>query len=181
MTPNAQLCIDVVLLHEGKLSMRMDDPGNWTGGAVGVGVLKGTKYGIAAASYPELDIQNLAKATAEVIYDTDFWPQIDGDALPLPLAMVTMDACVMSGAHNSHGKDRAIGWLQKALLVQEDGDVGPVTLSAASVCDAAQIVRAYTAYRLAFLQGLKLWAIDGSGWQNRVLDTQSRALTGVPL
>ena len=45
--------------HEGGYSTDRRDPGNWTGGKVGVGVLKGTKYGIAANTYPNLDIKNL--------------------------------------------------------------------------------------------------------------------------
>ncbi|MFC0406768.1 hypothetical protein [Roseomonas elaeocarpi] len=39
-------------VNERGLSMVSTDPGNWTGGQVGKGKLKGTKYGIAAASYP---------------------------------------------------------------------------------------------------------------------------------
>jgi lysozyme family protein len=34
--------------HEGAYSADPRDPGNWTGGRVNAGQLKGTKYGIAA-------------------------------------------------------------------------------------------------------------------------------------
>ena len=34
--------------HEGGYSTDRRDPGNWTGGRVGVGTLKGTKFGLAA-------------------------------------------------------------------------------------------------------------------------------------
>jgi hypothetical protein len=37
---------------EGGLSMDERDPGNWTGGAIGKGELRGTKYGISAQTYP---------------------------------------------------------------------------------------------------------------------------------
>lgn len=36
-----------------------NDKGNWTGGRVGVGQLKGTKYGISAAAYLHLGIKSL--------------------------------------------------------------------------------------------------------------------------
>jgi hypothetical protein len=32
------------------------DPGNWTGGAIGKGELRGTKWGISAQTYPQIDI-----------------------------------------------------------------------------------------------------------------------------
>ena len=41
------------LAYEGGYSANPKDPGNWTGGKVGVGKLLGTKSGIAAASYPK--------------------------------------------------------------------------------------------------------------------------------
>ncbi len=46
------------LHQEGGLSLDPKDPGNWTGGKVGLGKLLGTKYGIAAASHPGLDVRH---------------------------------------------------------------------------------------------------------------------------
>lgn len=60
-------------LAEGGLSMDRNDPGNWTGGKVGKGELKGTKYGVSAKSYPHLDIRNLTKLDAQKIFYQDFW------------------------------------------------------------------------------------------------------------
>lgn len=37
--------------HEAGYSNDRRDPGNWTGGKVGIGTLKGTKFGIAANTY----------------------------------------------------------------------------------------------------------------------------------
>ena len=47
--------------HEGVLSVDPNDPGNWTGRRVNVGVLRGTKFGISAAQYPDEDIPNLTR------------------------------------------------------------------------------------------------------------------------
>lgn len=58
---------------EGGYQALRADSGNWTGGKVGTGVLKGTKYGIAAASYPREDIHNLTIDRAAFIYKQDFW------------------------------------------------------------------------------------------------------------
>jgi hypothetical protein len=51
------------------------DAGTWTGGRVGQGDLKRTKYGISAASYPSLDVANLRLDEAKAIYERDFWGQ----------------------------------------------------------------------------------------------------------
>jgi len=61
------------LQHEGKFSTDPNDPGNWTGGKKGKGILKGTKYGISAKAYPKLDIQSLALNDANSIYYRDYW------------------------------------------------------------------------------------------------------------
>ena len=57
--------------NEGVLSMDPKDSGNWTGGKIGLGKLKGSKYGISAASYPMVDIANLTLEGAKAIYLRD--------------------------------------------------------------------------------------------------------------
>ena len=42
------LSFDRVIGHEGLFQNDRDDRGNWTSGKIGVGELKGTKFGIAA-------------------------------------------------------------------------------------------------------------------------------------
>jgi hypothetical protein len=44
------------------------DPGNWTGGKVGKGQLKGTKYDVSAAAFPKENIAGLTKDKAIAIY-----------------------------------------------------------------------------------------------------------------
>src|SRR6185437_7679529 len=62
-----------VLAHEGGYQAMPDDPGNWTGGKIGAGELKGTKFGLSAAAYPNLDIASLTEAEAAAIYCRDWW------------------------------------------------------------------------------------------------------------
>ena len=64
---------ELLIGHEGAYGNDPADPGNWTGGARGRGKLKGTKYGISAASYPTLDIANLTLGQVEDIYERDYW------------------------------------------------------------------------------------------------------------
>ena len=105
---NFARCFAFTLGAEGGYTDDSADPGNWTGGEVGHGLLRGTKLGISAAAYPQLDIANLTEAMAEEIYRRDFWAPLQGDALPLPVALVAFDAAVNAG------RRRAITWLQQA-------------------------------------------------------------------
>ncbi|MDH1334083.1 hypothetical protein N5D77_07565 [Comamonas thiooxydans] len=63
---------DRLIGHEGKFTNNPKDDGNWTGGKQDRGELKGTKFGIAANTYPHLDIKSLTIEQAKAIYREDF-------------------------------------------------------------------------------------------------------------
>lgn len=104
---------DIVLGHEGNFQAIRNDRGNWTSGKVGVGELKGTKYGITAMTYPSVDIKNLTLDEARAIYKRDFWDKINGDALEPALALVAFDTAINSGV------GRAIQFLNQTNDVTE--------------------------------------------------------------
>ena len=79
---------EIVVGHEGGYSAEPQDPGNWTGGAVGQGHLAGTKFGISAAAYPDVDIAALTPDDAAAIYRHAYWERVHADALPPPLALL---------------------------------------------------------------------------------------------
>lgn len=158
---------DVVVGHEGdELDLEPEDSGNWTGGAVGAGTLRGSKYGISAASYPAVDIANLTRAGAGAIFRRDYYDPVGGDALPAPLALLVADA-----AYNN-GLQRASRWLQAAVGVEPDGRVGPVTLAAVASHTAehggAALCIEFHAQRMAFMGGLPTWRTFGLGWSRRL-------------
>lgn len=97
MNPIYNAAFDLMLIHEGGYQNIYNDRGNWTGGEPGVGVNKGTKYGITAMTYPHLDIKNLTLNDAKAIYKRDFWDAIAGDRLYPALALVAFDTAVNSG------------------------------------------------------------------------------------
>ena len=156
--------IERVLSHEGGYTDRADDPGNWTGGRRGVGELRGTKYGISAASYPTLDIRNLTWEQAKEIYRTDFWERVGGDELPKGLSFQLLDAAI------NHGGGNAVRWLQRAVDVAADGKLGPVTEAAIAAADEADVVLKFNAERLRFYTQLSIWPTYGKGWVRRVAD-----------
>jgi len=153
---------EVVVGHEGGLSLDRADRGNWTSGTVGVGELRGTKYGIAAHVYPDLDIRNLTLAQARGLYYRDYWLPMRGDDLPEPIAVEAFDAAV------NHGVRQATRLMQRALGVADDGYIGPVTLGAARNIAPARFVARFNGERLMFYTDLKTWPAFGRGWTRRV-------------
>ncbi len=156
----------IVVGEEGGYSANVNDPGNWTGGAVGQGALRGTKYGISAAAYPTLDIIGLGLSAAQAIYRRDYWDRVRGDELPPSVALIVFDAAV------NNGVDRAARWLQEAACVAEDGQIGPETLAAVAAHGADALCTEMLARRVMFMTALDTWAVFGLGW--------SRRLAGLP-
>lgn len=167
---NLAACLKITLAHEGGYTNDKRDPGNWTGGKVGVGTLKGTKYGVSAASYPSLDIKGLTLDDVRPIYERNYWKPLKGDALPAGVDMGTFDFGVNSG------NSRSARTLQAVLGVKADGVIGPVTLKAAVLADGKALIQRLCAKRLGFLQGLKTWATFKRGWSRRVADVEAKAV-----
>ncbi|MFN0297757.1 glycoside hydrolase family 108 protein [Acinetobacter albensis] len=150
--------------HEGGYSIDSKDPGNWTGGKVGVGILKGTKYGIAANTYPNLDIKNLTLAQAKQIYKKDWWDKLGADQLHSAIVFQLWDFAINAG------KKRAVMELQQAVNIKADGIIGPKTIAAVQNENLNDVLLTLTAERLRFYTSLGTWPTYGKGWTNRVAD-----------
>ncbi len=153
---------DRLIGHEGGLSMRADDPGNWTGGKIGIGELKGTKYGIAANTFPHEDIATLTLDRAKHLYQTHYWWPAGCDAVPDGTRFDVFDMAVNSGVR------AAIRTLQKAVGEREDGILGPLTLQAVQSMHPARFVARFNGVRLMFMAGLSNWPAAGRGWARRI-------------
>jgi lysozyme family protein len=156
-------CFAFTVAAEGGFTRVASDPGNWTGGAVGHGELRGTKYGISAAAYPTLDIENLSEQDAEEIYRRDYYEPLHGDELSMPVAQVLFDGAVNAGVK------RAVIWLQQAIGQVADGVLGDKTLVAVRAADALTVAREMLARRMDFYARLPGWADFGLGWSRRVI------------
>lgn len=151
-----------VIGHEGNLSMDPTDRGNWTSGIVGVGELKGTKYGISAMSYPHLDIKNLTLDQAKQIYRVDFWSKVNGDRLPDGVSYQLFDFAVNSGIGT------AIRYLQRSVGVADDGQWGPASQAAADAMTETDIIKLLCAERLEYMTKLTGWPVNSRGWARRI-------------
>lgn len=150
--------------HEGGYSDHRNDPGNWTSGKVGVGTLKGTKYGIAANTYPNLDIKNLTIEQAKAIYKKDWWDKLGADQLHPAIVYQLWDFAVNAG------KSRAIKELQQAVGVADDGIIGAKTVAAVNALELNDVLLMLACERLKFYTSLPTFDKFGKGWVNRVAD-----------
>jgi len=158
---NVDYAIRAVFGSEGGYSTDPQDKGNWTGGSIGVGQLKGTKYGISAASYPTLDIKHLTLAQADSIYRRNYWNKDQCDFIPWKLSYPIFDSAVLDGPGT------AVIFLQKALGVKVDGCMGPATLAVLQHSDQDQVLSKFMANELAYRMKDKKWKRYGHGWTIR--------------
>lgn len=141
---NFERAFAIVVGEEGGYTCDPDDAGNWTSGVCKAGLLRGTKYGISAKSYPSLDIKNLTLEAAREIYRRDYWAPLGCDARPWGAALCVFDAGV------NQGVARALAML-------------------ALIPAAAPFVPAYQAERVLKYTGHPKFAIYGRGWMRRVI------------
>lgn len=158
-----------VIGHEGKFQNDQNDRGNWTTGRIGVGQLKGTKYGISAMSYPNEDIENLTLERVKFLYKRDFWDRVSGDHLHNAVVYQLFDAAI------NHGIGNAIRILQRALGVADDGDMGPITYAALMEKGTDDTLKLFNAERIRFFTKISTFNRYGRGWMNRVADNLSYA------
>lgn len=154
---------DRLIGHEGKFTDNPKDDGNWTGGKQGRGELKGTKFGIAANTYPHLDIKNLTVAQAKEIYREDFWDVI-GQAHGA-VKFQLFDAAV------NHGRGNAVRMLQRAVNAADDGAWGSLSQAALDrmerISGHNDVLLRFLGYRFLFWASLQKFDSFGRGWTRR--------------
>ncbi len=152
-----------VLRHEGGYSNHPADPGGPTNKGIIQRVYDAYRKarGLTARS-----VRNLEDAELREIYRRQYWDAVRADELPAGLDYAVFDAAVNSGPA------QAAKWLQRALGVAADGQVGAVTLQAAASADVPGVIESVCDLRLAMLKGLRTWPVFGRGWAARVADVR---------
>ena len=158
-----------VLEMEGGWSHDPADPG----GATNFGITLNTfaAYRREPVSTQLIDaLQHIDQTTVRAIYEANYWRAAHCDELPAAIALMHFDAAV------NHGPARAAKFLQAALGVTEDGEIGPETLGAAESADAQSVLAGYAELRRGFYRALPTFPHFGRGWLARVDKTFARAL-----
>jgi lysozyme family protein len=161
-SPQFLAYFDRLIGHEGVWTIDERDPGNWTGGRQGVGTLKGTKYGIAANTYPDLNIRDLTLDDAREIYHRDWWLKLGADELPPAVSYQVWQFAVNAGMGT------AKRGLQFAVGVAQDGRIGPITLAAVKRADLCDILLRFNSFVLEHYAALSTFHTFGRGWTRRV-------------
>lgn len=159
-----------LLVNEGGYTDDPKDRGNWTSGVVGQGELKGTKYGISAMSYPNLDIKNLSIETAKAIYYRDFWAGCKLDLMEPVLAQQLFDSIIQ------HGKVRTIKLLQQTLGTTSDGIIGPQTVNLVRCSNQKELALKFISLRLSYYTQIKTFNLYGKAWVNRMATNLNNAI-----
>lgn len=148
----------LVIDHEGGYSNDPRDPGGET------------KFGISKRSYPNVDIAALTLGEAKAIYLKDFWEPLDAFNLPEQVTFVLFDMAV------NMGKGAAARCLQRALGVQADGIIGPVTRDTVKTKDWRALLGEMTVQRIMFYSTLQTFQTYGLGWTRRSIKTLMEVL-----
>ena len=158
--------VALVLLHEGGFVQHPRDPG----GATKFGITRETLAQARGAFASIEDVRRLTRDEAASIYRRFYWNAVRADELPVGLGLALFDLAVNSGP------TRAVKMLQKALRIDQDGLIGPLTLKAAADAHTPDTIRRLTRERLGFLARLATWSVFGRGWRRRVLAVEQEAL-----
>lgn len=156
------LAFDRVFDNEGGFQKDPNDRGNWTSGKIGIGKLVGTKYGLAAMTYPDLDIENLSRLEAKEIYKRDWWDALGMENFRPAMSYQMFDAAI------NHGMRQATKMVQRAAGVKADGVIGPVTRGKVASIDLNDLLMRFLAERLTFMTGISTWDRYGRGWARRI-------------
>lgn len=127
--------------HEGGFQDDPQDSGNWTGGEINVGELKGTNFGISAAQFPDLDIKNLSREDAIKIYIEGYWKTLYSQIESQIVANKLADMGVLFGVHTA--VKLLQGALADAFQITIDGDFGGATLGAVNQAEETSLLSAY--------------------------------------
>ncbi len=136
-----QDALALTLQHEGGYVCDPADPG----GATNQGITQG-KYDEWRRwnGLSERPVKRLERHELEAIYFSGYWKEGRCDEMPARVAVVHFDACV------NCGPAAAAKILQRAVGVEDDGIIGPVTLGALSEHDEETAVNAMLWERLRY-------------------------------
>lgn len=151
MRVNFDTAFDRLIGHEGGYVNNPADPGGET------------NWGISKRSYPHIDIKNLTRDDAKVIYRQDFWDVLGEDAHPA-IKFQVFDFAVNSGIQT------AIRKLQDAVRVADDGHWGPISKKALAAMELNDVLLRFNSRRMRFITSLSKpwWDEFGRGVMNRI-------------
>lgn len=154
-----------ILHYEGGFSNHREDPGGMTN----LGVTKRVWEEWIGRPATEADMRSLTPEMVAPLYKKRYWDAIRGDDLPSGV-----DLCVVDCAVNA-GPGRAARFLQQAIGVTADGQIGPKTIAAVTAIPADQVIEKFCNLREAHYKSLDTFATFGKGWMNRLASVEAES------
>lgn len=122
-----------------------------------------TRYGISKRANPDLDIKNLTLDQAKARYLANYWQPAGCTDLPPFAALLAFDCSV------NQGPEVALQFMQSAVGVKVDGELGPKTRAAFAAVRPVELAK-FMALRAARYVTDKNFATYGHGWFNRLFE-----------
>jgi lysozyme family protein len=168
MQSNFDVCVDLMLAHEGGFVNHPQDPGGMTN----LGVTARVWEEWLGRPTNEKEMRALTPTMVKPLYKRKYWDAIRADEL-----VDGVDYCVFDVAVNS-GVGRAIKFLQQSVGATPDGGFGSITMALVKTAesDPVNLIELYCARRMEFLQSLRTFETFGKGWSRRVAEVKEKAL-----
>jgi lysozyme family protein len=168
MQSTYEVCLPLLLAHEGGYTNHPSDPGGPTN--FGITIYDYRKY--VKSNATAADVRAMTLDEAKRIYHDKYWEAQRCDELPPGVDYVIFDYGVNSGIGRS-GKV-----LRRALKLPDNSSaVTDAVIAAARAIDPTILITVICDERLRFLQSLKTWPVFGAGWGRRVAEVKSAAMT----
>ena len=158
MKHNWDTAIKHILKWEGGYVNHPADPG----GRTNLGVTQRVWEEWVGHPVTEEDMRGLTIEMVAPLYHKRYWDAVRGDDLPSGV-----DLCVFDCAVNA-GVGRASKFLQQAVGVTADGQIGPKTLAAVTALPADEVIYRFCNLREAHYKSLPTFATFGKGWMTRL-------------
>ena len=166
MQENYDAAFEQVMKSEGGFVNDPRDPGGMTNH----GVTKKVWDEYVGHDADEAEMRSLTLEDVKPLYKKNYWDAVKGDDLPAGVDYAVFDVAVNSGI------GRAAKFLQEAVGVEADGQIGPHTLEAVNAQVPAEIVIKVCDQRMRFLESLPTFEAFGHGWTNRVASVKSLSI-----
>jgi lysozyme family protein len=157
-------CFGALMGNEGGFTDNPNDPGNWSSGVVGQGMLEGTMWGVSApvarANGYTGPMQDLPQSLAKAIAKKKYWDPYQLDQIDPNIAFQVMDAAY-NGGHPAQ-------WMQQSAGVTADGVIGAQTIAAIRAANVYQFIMRFDSCRLDYLASLKALPSFAGGWMRRI-------------
>lgn len=108
-------------------------------------------------------VKLITDTEVETIYRLRYWQPIKGDSLPWPLALAVFDWAVNSGP------ETAVKHLQRLAGVDDDGQMGPVTLAASASVDVDLYIDERARFYGRIIEADPTQKVFEKGWANRLV------------